>query len=264
MAPIRGTAYRVARAYPQDDGGILSPSVFDSVSLGDGADALDPMEDADLSHTTALVVSRLTRVMTGFNPCRAFETSWFGAENVDDVDRLRSLCTGIDGLTDESIRNAYALCAYDVAYYVDPSEYRELDPGDVDAHTVSNARMMVERTVAFLDRYGPRTLCGFPLRHACHGTNIVNAEGDIATADGLWGIRTSTEPLTPVDTLQMMIYWRLGLRSILDELHGIRALGFFNARTNTAYILPVQRIPADVVRRVDEEVIGFPDADVTS
>ena len=85
------------------------------------------------------------------------------------------------------------------------------------------------------------------------------APGEKLTADGLWDLKVSRWPPNPTYTLQLLVYWRLGLHSTHPEDLRGRRLGLYNARSDTMWSVPVARIGADAVRAVERDVIGYAD-----
>ena len=64
-------------------------------------------------------------------------------------------------------------------------------------------------------------------------------------------------PVKKEHTLQLLMYWRMGLHSIHTEFQGIKYLGIYNPRTNEACRIAVDDIPEDVIAEVEKEVIGY-------
>ena len=60
-------------------------------------------------------------------------------------------------------------------------------------------------------------------------THTVNAgDGDFMTADTLWDFKVSKKKPTKDHTLQLIMYWRMGLHSIHPEYKNVRYLGIVN------------------------------------
>lgn len=59
-------------------------------------------------------------------------------------------------------------------------------------------------------------------------------------------------------TLQLLVYWRMGLRTNQLEFETIKYLGIFNPRQNIVLRYPIEDIPAKTIKIVDGEVIGYP------
>ena len=58
-------------------------------------------------------------------------------------------------------------------------------------------------------------------------------------------------------TLQLLIYYLMGRRSIHPEFQTIENLGIFNPRQNTIYQLPISEISDEVIKEVETVVIGY-------
>ena len=69
--------------------------------------------------------------------------------------------------------------------------------------------------------------------------------------------KVSKQKLQNKYTLQLLMYWRMGLHSIHPEYGNVKYLGVYNPRMNVVYRLDVNNIPADVISTVETEVIGY-------
>ena len=49
----------------------------------------------------------------------------------------------------------------------------------------------------------------------------------------------------------------MGQHSGKNEFKGIKRLGIFNPRLNTAYLLDMSIVPAEVIKEVEKEVICY-------
>ena len=164
----------------------------------------------------------------------------------------------VDGFSDRSVRAACLLCGFDAASRRGPARWRAgrvIDPGPA---TVYNVRRMVARTLRFMDRVGPVVWEGFTFDGG-YTDRVTSGDGDLLTADGLWDLKVSRWPPNPTYTLQLLVYWRLGLHSTHPEYLRVRRLGLYNARSDTMWSVPVARIGADVVHAVERDVIGYAD-----
>ncbi|MFU0568964.1 hypothetical protein [Gardnerella vaginalis] len=126
----------------------------------------------------------MTRLMSGSSVIDAFKISLLGAMIINERDNASKLMSGIKGLGDEDIVNAVKLVGFDVCYRYSPIAYRPFDEINPDEHTIQNIRVMVQRSLHFLERYGPKVLDGFTLEGGY--TDTVSAgDGDFITADTL-------------------------------------------------------------------------------
>lgn len=149
-----------------------------------------------------------------------------------------------------------AISGFDVCFRAGVVGYKPVDGIAPDEATIENIRVMVERSLRFLKVYGPKVLDGFTFEGGY--TNTVSAgDGDFTTADTLWDFKVSKMPVRKESTLQLLMYWRMGLKSIHPEFLKIKYLGIYNPRMNMAYRIAVDDIPDDVVAEVEDKVIGY-------
>lgn len=119
---------------------------------------------------------------------------------------------------------------------------------------------MVARSLAFLDEYGPVVWRDFRFDGG-YTDLITSGDGDFLTCDTLWDFKVSKRPPTPMGTLQVLTYWRMGLHSRYPVYRSIRRLGLWNPRLDTAWLLDVDRIGDGLRGLVDERIIGYPGSD---
>ena len=58
-------------------------------------------------------------------------------------------------------------------------------------------------------------------------------------------------------TLQVLVYYIMGLHSYDSDFLSIVNLGFYNPRKNIVYQLPVSSIPLDLIQTIENEVICY-------
>ena len=158
-------------------------------------------------------------------------------------------CYRFDGSTGMDLRPAAVLEAD--AARIDELRRRR------DPMAVTTRIRMVARSRAFLDEYGPVVWEGFDFEGG-YTDRITSGSGDFLTGDTLWDFKVSGYPPNPRYTLQLLIYWRMGLHSVHPEYQSIRRLGFFNPRRNEVWLLDVDRITPELIDWTDRELIGYP------
>ena len=239
----------------QPYGGYIPRKSMETFSLGEGIEVLEQDENI----APALVgttVDYLTRYMLGTPAEDAFHISMLGAEIIGEKAKAKRLISSIKGLDQESVINAVKLTGFDVIYRVDPTCYKSVEDINPNNATIKNIVTMVKRALAFFDRYGPIVLDGFTFEGGY--TRIVSSgDGDFTTADTLWDFKVSKSPVKKEQTLQLLMYWRMGLHSIHPEFKEIRFLGIYNPRLNTVNRIAVKDIHAETIKEVDTEVIGY-------
>lgn len=107
------------------------------------------------------------------------------------------------------------------------------------------------------NQYGPVVFGGLTFEGGYTDT-VSSGDGDFMTADTLWDFKVSKSRPTKSHTLQVLMYWRMGLRSIHAEFQNVRYLGVYNPRLNEVYRISVDDIPRDVIVEIDRDVIGYP------
>jgi hypothetical protein len=238
----------------QPRGGFIKPKNFTVIDLKDGKD-LCLFENIH-SSLVGMAVDYLTRIQMGTPPQAAFTISLRGAEIVKRQRHAEELLKGISGLDDGSIINACQLCGYDVVVRAGAHVYNPEISISPDPDTISNIRVMVERGISFIQQYGPVIKDGFTFLGGYTDT-ITSGDGDFLTNDTLWDFKVSKKGPTPQHTLQLLIYYLMGEKSIFPYFTHIENIGFFNPRLNIVYVLAISEIPIDTISQVQTEVIGY-------
>ena len=239
----------------QPHGGYINPKNMTEISLGEGINALNSAE-ATHAGLVGLAVDYMTRFMLGAPVEEAFQISMMGAKLIKEEKKAEKLMTGINGLNEASIVNAVKLSGFDVCYRAGIMRYRPVDEIIPDSATIENIITMVDRSLKFFDAYGPMVLDGFTFEGGY--TDVVSAgDGDFTTKDTLWDFKVSKAPIKKEHTLQLLMYWRMGLHSIHPEFKDIQYLGIYNPRLNTVSRIAVADIPTDIIKEVEIDVIGY-------
>ena len=134
--------------------------------------------------------------------------------------------------------------------------YRPVEDIKPDAHTIENIRTMVERSQRFFEIYGPKVLDGLTFEGGYTGY-VATGDGDFLTDDTLWDFKVSKRKLQNKHTLQLLMYWRMGIHSIHPEYKNVKYLGVYNPRMNVVYRLDVNLISEEVISEVESKVIGY-------
>lgn len=280
------TVSRRAKDFKQPRGGFLRPSEFMKIPLEDNV-SLNPSENIHPS-IVGMTVDYLSRFTIGVNVEDAFAISLKGAREAERflsagciriahnslsktkcLDIANNYLSKIKGLDDESITYACKLTSFDVWYRasnmvaLNSSNYKEINP---DSFTISNIRAMVIRSNSFFNTYGPVTKFGFNFNpgpkaidqeRGGYTATITGGDGDFLTADTLWDIKVSKESPSSKHTLQLLMYWRMGIHSGQDIYSGITRLGIFNPRLNIIHLLDISKIPEATIATVEKDVICY-------
>ena len=238
----------------QPRGGYLPVKAFTVTTLDDGQ-LLNP-EESIVASLVGTAVDYLSRFMDGTAVEEAFEISLLGARAMRMEAKSFGLLDDVKGLDDLSITKACQLAGFDSAFRAGPLFYRPVEGIVPDQATIANIRIMVERSLNFFKAFGPVTADGFTMEGAYTAT-ITTGDGDFLTKDTLWDFKVTTSKPNKDHTLQLLIYYLMGRRSIHPEFQTIEKLGIFNPRQNTIYQLPISEISDEVIKEVEANVIGY-------
>ncbi len=240
----------------QPKGGYINPKDFTQIVLdGGGIDDLHPEENVS-PVLVGIAVDYLTRFLTGTTAENAFFISKMGADIVCESSLFEKLLTHVKGLDDASIVASIKLAGFDSAFRAGIMAYRPVEEIEPDTDTIENIRVMVNRAILFLKQYGPKVLDGLTFEGG-YTSYVATGDGDFLTNDTLWDFKVSKLKLKSKHTLQLLMYWRMGLHSIHPEYNEVRYLGVYNPRMNSVYRIDVNAIPRNVILEVEKDVIGY-------
>ncbi|NPC94090.1 hypothetical protein HOO54_18155 [Bacillus sp. WMMC1349] len=238
----------------QPRGGYIKPKDFVITDLVD-TDILNESENIS-GGLVGMVVDYLTRFLNGEPIEKAFKISLMGAYNVNEVESANDLLLNIQGIDDTSIESACKMVGFDVAYRAGVMGYKPVELINPDKETISNIRIMVNRGMNFLKLYGPIVKNGFTFEGG-YTSSINTGDGDFLTEKTLWDFKVSKSAPTSKNTLQLLIYYLMGIHSIHSEFKQIENLGIFNSRLNKVYLLPISTISNEIINEVKTTVIGY-------
>ncbi|EOO75492.1 hypothetical protein ACQVPJ_26185 [Bacillus mycoides] len=238
----------------QPRGGYIKPKDFIVTDLLD-TNILNECENIH-SSLVGLTVDYLTRFLNGTPIEKAFKISLMGAFNVKEVELANDLLLNIQGTDDISIESACKMVGFDVAYRAGVAGYKPVELINPDKETISNIRIMVNRGLDFFKSYGPIVKDGFTFEGGY--TPLINTgDGDFLTENTLWDFKVSKSAPTNKHTLQLLMYYLMGVHSIHSEFEQVENLGIFNPRLNKVYLLPISTISSEIINEVNTTVIGY-------
>lgn len=212
--------------------------------------------DSYFSSIQGLAVDYLTRFMNGTAKQTAFKISLMGAEKVDELEKAKALLNRIKGLDEKSIHAACQLVGYDVAFRAGPRYFTSVENIAPNKSVVQNIVGLVNRSIAFLKKNGPVILDGFTFEGGYNDV-ISSGDGDFLTADTLWDFKVSESKPKINHTLQILVYYILGIHSVHKEFKSIKNLGIYNPELNIAYTISLSDISDEVFYNVSRDVIGY-------
>ena len=208
------------------------------------------------SSLVGLAVDYLSRYMSGDAAENAFEVSLRGASIINEIENAYTLLNEVSGLDSRSIICACKLSGYDVCYRAGPQSYTPVEDIEPDEMTIHNIRVMVVRCMNLFQIIGPITKTNIQFDGGY--TRTVNkGDGDYMTENAIWDLKVSKSTPTSKHTLQLLMYYIMGLHSDYPEFHNIKHLGLFNPRLNLAYTIDVNSISVNVIQAVESDVICY-------
>ncbi|WEV44951.1 hypothetical protein OZX60_05830 [Streptococcaceae bacterium ESL0687] len=240
----------------QPRGGYLPVKNFIQLELSSGQELSD--KENISPGLVGIVVDYLTRFMDAGHPEKSFKISLYGARILgsEEEDKAQAILKNIKGLDDQSIAAACKLAGYDTVYRAGKAGFVPIEEIKPDEATISNIRIMVERSLDFIKKYGPVTEEGFRFDGAYTST-ITNGDGDFLTKDTLWDFKVSKNKPTSKNTLQLAIYYLMGKHSRNLNFADITKLGIFNPRLNLVYLLDINSVDDKIFSEIEELVIGY-------
>lgn len=267
MTSVTGRIKQIKQPY----GGYLPRRMFKATQFDDGEE-LYPKENIHVS-LVGLAIDYLTRLMMGAKAEEAFAISLKGAYYLDNTvtdlftmtfadehySIAKNLLKDIKGLDRQSIINACKLVGYDVCYRVNPSAYKPIELIKPNDETIHNIKVMVERNIHFWQKNGSIIANGFDFEGGY--TDFITAgDGDYLTEDTLWDLKVSKSAPTSSYTLQVLIYYIMGMHSVHPEFKNIKKLGLFNPRMNRSYLVTIKKIDPQIIQKIEKNVIGYPNS----
>jgi len=237
----------------QPHGGYINPKSFSVIEIDDGVTLSSP-ENVE-PYLVGTAVDYLTRALISKNPRQAFRISIRGALLAGQIAKAEEKLKMISGLSEESIVSACQLVVYDGVYRARKLSH---NPDDIlpNDSTIKNIATMVNRAISFFEEYGPVIKEGFVFSGGYTET-VKTGDGDFITQDTLWDFKVSVSAPKSKDTLQLLMYYIMGLHSTDENLRRIKRLGIFNPRLNKVYLLNTSDISADVIKSVESDVIRY-------
>ncbi len=235
----------------QPKGGYLSSQQFDIITL-ENHHALHACENIS-KKLIGLAVDYLTQVQTGVPVEEAFKVSMIGAHLVGEDAFAQQYAEQIRGLDTDSIFYACKLVGYDVCFRTSVLSYKPVHLICADQYTIENIYHMVNRSLAFIQTYGPVT----KRRITFDGgyTDFISAGyWRFLTKETLWD---SIDKVAYKQSRFSFLVLSYGVGHLSCEFETIQNLGIFNPRLNCVYLMKIEDIPKNVINEVSEKVIGY-------
>lgn len=253
MLSVTQMSKRISQPY----GGYLPIKSFQVHTYDDGVELDDSSpEYSAFASIQGMAVDYLTRYMSGCPLHDTFLISLMGASMVSEEAAAEALLKQIQGLDRNSIIAACKLVCYDVAYRRGVEFYSPSSSLEPPSTIINNIQIMVQRGLAFLSLHAPVTFAGVTFEGG-YTSLVSSGDADFLTADGLWDFKVSRNTHTTAETLQILMYYIMGIHSVHPEFKTIKMLGLFNPLKNESYEIALQDIPDTVFRTVSHDFLGF-------
>lgn len=245
----------------QPSKGYVPKSLFEIKEFDDGLCTSDV--NGSLSSIQGMAVDYLTRFMLTDNKLKSFDISLKGAIALDakyntsaEYEKALGLIASINGLDKKSVVSTCKLVCYDVAFRRGVESYRPSDSIEFDEALFSNIPILVNRCLTFLKSIGEVVMTEFTFEGGY--TDIVSkGDGDFLTQDTLIDIKVSKDVFSTKWSLQLLMYYLLGIHSIHTEFSSISKLCIFNPHQNKSYICRVEDISDESKYKVSHDVLGY-------
>lgn len=243
------------KSIKQPRGGYLPISFFKEIKLDDKHE-LNANENV---HPTLIgtAVDYLTRYMISNDKKQAFSISLKGARNAGLDLEAKMFLSMIKGLGRDSITSALNLVQFDQFYRTsfsgDDLCLEEILP---NIETINNIKIMVNRTLNVFNKNSSEVLFNITFDGGYTRT-ISNGDADFIIKDTIWDIKVLKNNITTIHTLQLLVYYVMGMHSKNNYFKSIKNLGIFNPRKNVIYLCSIENISQDLITLVEDEIICY-------
>ena len=238
----------------QPRGGYIPLSIFDEIQFWDDKEIYEVT--SGVKAIQGMAVDYLTRFLLGQAKEAAFSISLLGAQIVSSAAEATKLLQNIKGIDDYSVFCACILVGYDVAIRKGSKFFTPINPQSISRELISNIQTMVMRSLTFFKKYGPVTACGFTMDGG-YNDIISHGDGDFLTYNALLDFKTSANPLNTTQTLQLALYYAMGVHSTHPEFKTIEKLSVYNPLLNKAYFANISDIDNSVFAVICRDIIGY-------
>lgn len=134
--------------------------------------------------------------------------------------------------------------------------FKPIENINPDKNTIENIRIMVNRTEAFIKEYGPIKEKGMTFIGGYTQT-ITSGDADFMTEDTLWEFKVSNDRPKSIHTLQLLVYYLLGIHSDKEKYSKMKNLAIYNPRLNKVFIINIDEISDETIKLVEDDVIVY-------
>lgn len=210
-----------------------------------------------------LAVDYLSRFIISGDKIKSFDIPLKGARIVDETyesnhatENILSLINGVSGLDRASVINVCKIVCYDTAYRAGMAHYQAPDDVSFEDNLYDNVIILVERTLLLFKKIGTIVKDNFTFEGGY--TKLVSAgDGDYLTKDTLIDLKTSKNEFSSKWSLQLLMYYILGIHSVNSEFLSITKLCIVNPYLNQYCICNIDDISDESKYNVSHDVLGY-------
>lgn len=249
------------KSVSQPINGYVPKSLFEVEKYNDGNSVKEV--NVALTSIQGLVVDYLTRFMLFDNKEKAFNIPIKGALYLDRIygddseyKKVYSLLDKVKGLDKQSILSACKIVCYDCVYRVGIKSYQPAEKIVFEEVLLDNIPILVNRSLNFLKRIGIVIDSEFTFEGGY--TELVSSgDGDYLTKDTLIDLKVSKNEFSSKWSLQLLMYYLLGIHSNNKKFLNINKLCVFNSYKNESYICNIKDISDKSKYKVSCDVLGY-------
>ena len=252
----------VTKQFKQPRSGFINPKDFEALQFNDSNSI---QEDNQIhQQIVGMTVDYLTRYLIGQDKREAFKIQLLGAEiaasrGLECAYMADEYLDRIDGINAEQVIAACKLSTFDIwfrncsqAMYCSSAD--ETEPSDI---AIKNIITLVNRSIQFIDNYGPIKQYGFDFQPNGYTRKITSGDGDFLTDDTLLDFKVSKNKLTNKQSLQLAVYWMMGQLQGNPIFKGIKYIATFNPLLNQYCKFDMTKLQADIIAQIATDVIGY-------
>lgn len=253
------------REVKQPRGGLIKKSDFTKELLHPDSQFISLTDESLTPALVGLTVDYLTRYQL-YGATEAFAISRIGLHNLEistghfgDQFFFAEIAKLKHDLDQTTILTAAQLASFDTFYrtgYGNPYSYRNLKLNEI---TYEHIKTMVFRTLNFLQqKTDEKQLVTDFNFDGGYTQTIVNGDGDFHDDHGLWDLKVSKQQFSTKWSLQIVIYYLMGLHSYDAEIYQkMQTLGIYNPRYDVLMSLATNKLTPELRQYIDTNIIGY-------
>ena len=192
----------------------------------------------------------------------AFQVSFMGANIAGRFDEAEKLAIKLVELYKKQKRDrqriaqvASELVIYDAvfrgAFYNPNAEVPKVNKDDKNA-----LDLMLMAAECYLLEKEKIVSLGFSFR-ATGAENVCQSDGDLLTEDSIIEIKCSAKKPTSKHTLQLLLYYILGMHEYPNEFKTIKFIKVLNPRLGRVYSYEIQKVGIDNLKHIEQKIMGY-------